>query len=410
MSELGFFEGFTGPTYTAKKPEKLEVKRVRTEQSNSSLLIGSTLILKLFRHLEAGLNPDFEICRHVRNIGGFENVPAVAGRIDYRPHDAPEFYTFALLQEFVQNQGDGWSYTIEELRRYYDRAIAKAPLLDKVQTEDRVPELVDKDIPEEMYELLGVYLKDANTLGKRTGELHAELGRDTRYASFRAETMTKDDLIDISFSIRRDIDQMLQQLERAQNDLPNDVTAAARKLVGMRGKIQQFVTRLPTIRSKVQKIRCHGDFHLGQTLYANGDFFIFDFEGEPAKPLAMRREKHSPLKDVASMLRSFSYAAYASLFLFTHNRQEDYDRLLPWAKVCEKWVSVSFLNGYLTAVQGQKFAPQDRTDFFRMLLPFVVDKAFYEIGYELNNRPDWIKIPVNSLLDYLHDNIIDRDI
>jgi maltose alpha-D-glucosyltransferase/alpha-amylase len=408
-SELGFFEGFTGPTYQAKKPEKMEVKRVRTEQSNSSMLIGESMILKLFRHMEAGLNPDFEICRHVRNIGGFEHVPAVAGRIDYRPNDSGEFYTFALLQEFIQNQGDGWTYTVEELRRFYERAQSRAALLDKVETEERVPELIDKEIPPEMYELLGVYLKDARTLGKRAGELHAELGRETRYESFKTETLTKDDLIDISYTIRKDIDGVLQQLERGMATLPPEVAEASRKLISWRGRIQQFVSRMPTIHSKVHKIRCHGDFHLGQTLYKDGDFIIFDFEGEPAKPLASRREKQSPLKDVAGMLRSFSYAAYASLLVFTHNRPDDYNRLLPWAKVCEKWVAVAFLGGYLGAVQGSRFVPQDRADFFRLLLPFVVDKAFYEISYELNNRPDWIRIPVNSLLDYLNDNVIDRD-
>jgi len=414
QGESGFFEGFTGPWYTKHKLENFEIKRVRTEQSNSSLLIAepgmaNSFVLKLFRHLEPGVNPDFEICRHLRNVSGFEHVPAVAGLMEYRPFDQPEFFTFALMQEFIANQGDGWTYTVDEFRRFYDRAHTNVSLLEKVTTDKKVKQLIDQDIPAQMYELLGLYLKDANTLGRRTGELHAALAAQTKPAAFHPEVMTKDDLIEFSFAIKKSIDRILNQLDRQLSILPDEVRPGAVKLRAMQPTILRFVDRMPTIRSKVLKLRCHGDLHLGQTLYKDGDFIIFDFEGEPAKPLAERRQKSPPLRDVAGMLRSFSYAAYASLFLFTHNRPEDYDRMLPWLKALEKWVSVSFLNGYLGAAQAHNFVPRDRDDFFRLLLPFVVDKAFYEIVYELDNRPDWIRVPINSLLDFLQENVIDSE-
>lgn len=410
-SESGFFEGFTGPTYQHMKPDAgTELKRMKGEQSNSSLRVGQQLMLKLFRRLEPGVHPDFEIGRTVRNIDGFANVPAVAGIIEYRPQDTSDFYTFALLQEYVANQGDGWTYTIEEFRRFYERASAANPaVIEKVAPNKPLNELIDSELPVELFELLGVYLKDAQILGKRTGELHSILGKPTKNSAFKPEPISKDDLIDLSFAIKSDVNKAMQLLERSHSTLPDDVKEPCAQLRQLRGKIGSFIDRMPTIYSKVQKIRCHGDYHLGQTLYSNGDFIIIDFEGEPAKPLSQRRQKSSPLRDVAGMLRSFSYAAYASLLLFTHNRPEDYNRLLPWTKVLEKWVSVAFLNGYFSATTGQPFLPKDRNDFFRLLLPYMVEKGFYEVTYELNNRPDWIKVPVNSLLDYLQETLVETE-
>jgi maltose alpha-D-glucosyltransferase/alpha-amylase len=408
-SESGFFEGFTAHAYQARKPDEFEIKRVRSEQSNSSLVVGQSFILKLFRHMEPGVNPDFEICRHLHNLGNFEHVPGVAGLIEYRPQDSPEFYTFGVLQEYTVNQGDGWTYTVDEFRRFYERAQANPALLEKVRPDKTLADLIDDEIPKALFELLGVYLTDAGVLGKRTGEMHVALGQPTKNIAFRPEVMTKDDVIDLSFTIKLDIDRALQQLERSAPSLSKDLVATAAKLASMRGAVIKFIDRLPTIHSTVQKIRCHGDYHLGQVLYSNGDFVIFDFEGEPSKPLSARRHKQSPMKDVAGMFRSFSYAAYASLFLVTHNRPDDYSRLLPWAGVLEKWVSVAFLKGYLAATTGQSIVPQNRTDFLRLLLPFVVDKAFYEVVYELNNRPDWIKVPLNSLTDYLQENLVEAE-
>ena len=203
----GFFEGFTGPFYAHHRANEYEIKRIKSEQSNSSLLIGTQFILKLFRHLEPGVNPDFEICRHVHNIEGFTQVPAAAGMIEYRMQDPPDPYAFGFLQEFAANQGDGWTYTVEEFRRFFDRAQANYAMLEKLSTEKTTRELLDEEPPAELYELFGVYIKDANMLGRRTGELHVTLAKPTKSLGFRPEALTKDDLIDLSFSIKLDIDR-----------------------------------------------------------------------------------------------------------------------------------------------------------------------------------------------------------
>ncbi len=403
--QVGFVESYKLPAYDLieKKAEHASpVKRVESEQSNSSIIYGNRFILKLFRHLEPGLNPDYEISRYLTETSPFSQVPAAAGVIGYTNPSMASLYTLALLQEFVPNQGDAWTYTIAEFRRYYERCGTKAPLLSKV-TPPAVPlaDLVNVEVPEEVFALLGVYIKDAAKLGARTAEMHIALGKPTDSPAFQPETITRNELIDISAAMRYDVVRVFKLLEQKLRVAEPDLAKSIKSLLLFRPKVVDLLDRLPTINQELLKIRCHGDYHLGQVLYSGGDFFILDFEGEPSKPLQQRTAKQTPLKDVAGMVRSFSYATYASLFLFTHNRAEDLEAFLPWAKACEAWSSASFLKGYLAAMEGSDLVPSDRSDFFRALLPFMIDKAFYEIFYEVNNRPDWLRVPVSSVLEYL---------
>jgi maltose alpha-D-glucosyltransferase / alpha-amylase len=262
-------------------------------------------------------------------------------------------------------------------------------------------ELINLEVPEEVFELLGVYIKDAAKLGARTAEMHIALGKPTDLTAFQPEPMTRNELIDVSANMRYDVVRVFKLLEQRVRIAEPDLALSIKSLLLYRPKVVDLLDRLATINQELVKIRCHGDYHLGQILYSGGDFYILDFEGEPSKPLQQRVSKQTPLKDVAGMVRSFSYATYASLFLFTHNRAEDLAAFLPWAKACEAWSSASFLKGYLAAMEGSNLVPTDRGEFFRALLPFMLDKAFYEIFYEVNNRPDWLRVPVNSVLEYL---------
>jgi maltose alpha-D-glucosyltransferase/alpha-amylase len=162
------------------------------------------------------------------------------------------------------------------------------------------------------------------------------------------------------------------------------------------------VRSTPKLDFSVSKIRVHGDYHLGQVLWVEGDFYILDFEGEPARPIEQRREKQSPLKDVAGMLRSFSYAAYAGLFGHAASRPEQFERLEPWARIWQTWTSAAFLRGYFLTAGGALFIPPDPAQRDRLLQLFVLDKALYELNYELNNRPDWVRIPLWGILATLN--------
>lgn len=408
-SRFGLLESENTPKYPSliKDERPFNVKRVRTEQSNSSIIYGTSFILKLYRHLQPGKNPDYEIGRYLTDVAEFKHVPATAGAMIYTPKDATAQYQIAILQEVVWNQGDAWNYTVEEFRRFYERSITHMYLLEKVDPgQKRLPELMDKDIPREVYELLGIYLREATILGKRTAEMHVALSRETKDPAFKSEPISKEELAVMKTEMQADVDMILDAVRVKQKQMPADMIGRATELLRYRETLMEIVASLENVQTDLVKIRVHGDYHLGQVLYRAGDFMILDFEGEPTKDIETRTRKHTALKDVAGMVRSFSYAAYAGLFLFLHNRPEDLEQFLPWAKACQTWVSVSFLKGYLEAAAGQSFIPKTQSDFFKALLPFVVDKAIYEINYELNNRPDWLKVPVSSLLQYLKANTL----
>jgi maltose alpha-D-glucosyltransferase/alpha-amylase len=192
--------------------------------------------------------------------------------------------------------------------------------------------------------------------------------------------------------------QVFGALDGSRPRLPAAVAARTSELASYQDTLLQAIERVVTLRPGVIKTRVHGDYHLGQVLWAEGDFVIFDFEGEPARPLSERRAKHPALKDVAGMLRSFSYAAYAALFAGTVTRPDEFDRLEHWARLWQTWTAASFLRGYFTTAGAAPFVPADPAQCEALLQAFVLDKALYELHYELNNRPDWIRIPLAGLL------------
>jgi maltose alpha-D-glucosyltransferase / alpha-amylase len=253
--------------------------------------------------------------------------------------------------------------------------------------------------PPEIVDAIGSYLATAEVLGRRTGELHARIAEaEPDDGAFAPEPYTARDVEATAKAIRRDaehqlalLDTSLDRLDDRRRELARQVLAHSRELLHQIGDVRQ-------LRNAGQRIRCHGDYHLGQVLVTEGDVVIIDFEGEPARPLAERRTKCSPLRDVAGMLRSFSYAALTGLHAATQTRPDDVERLVPWADLWEAWVGASFLRAYLAAVRGTSFLPSQPDDLDALLKLFLVDKAQYELGYELNSRPDWVHVPLAGLL------------
>ncbi len=380
----------------------LNIKRLSSEQSNSSIIFGEEFIMKLYRRLQPGVNPDYEVGRFLAEKTSFRHSPAVAGSITYTEEKSKDLYMVGLLQQFLSNQGDGWSYSIEELRRFYERAETHSYMLGSlVEKKGSLQQLVNREIPEEAESMLGIYLSEVTGLGRRTGELHVALASDKKDPAFKPEKMTKEEVAQTIAEIQRNIEQTFSLLQSRRASVNTDLQPKVDELIAYKPQLLTLVEQLKLARTDLIKTRCHGDYHLGQVLNAFGDFIILDFEGEPGRSLAARVQKQSPLKDVAGMLRSFSYASYASLFIFAHNRSDELEKFIPWAQVCETWVSVAFMQGYLASTQGQPFLPPTESEIFEMLLPFLIDKAVYEINYEVNNRPDWLGIPVTSLLEDL---------
>jgi maltose alpha-D-glucosyltransferase/alpha-amylase len=373
------------------------ISRTAPDQSNTSVLFGHRLFMKLFRRVEPGPNPDVEIGRFLAERH-FIRVPPLVGEITYaRSGEDPS--SVAMLQEFIINQGNGWQVTIEDLGRYFERAAARdTPNVGREEASEWVFSN-RQEPPAEVPNAIGSYLATAEVLGRRTGELHVHLARARPDEhAFVPEPYTSADVKATADAMARHADEELNLLAQALDRLDERKLGLAGTVLERRAELVHYFEALHQVASGGGRIRCHGDYHLGQVLVTEADIVILDFEGEPARPFAQRRAKASPLRDVAGMLRSFSYAALTGLHAVTMTRPEDYERLVPWADLWETWVSAAFLRAYLTAVRGASFLPSNRDDLDVLLQAFILDKALYELAYELNNRPDWVHIPLSGIL------------
>ena len=371
----------------------LAVARGSFEQSNSAVIFGDRLILKVFRRLDPGINPDFEIGRFLSEKTSFDRVPSTAGALLYERAGA-EPLMLGILQGLVPNEGSGWDHALGELKGYYRRATSTAP----ESSEGRPPlELAGREIPAGVRDAIGPYLEAGAMLGRRTAELHLALASDPTNPAFAPEPITPRDLERMAGEIREQVEKALNVLGSKLGTLPEATRDQASRVLEGSSTLLDGVRSLPALKLDAVKTRVHGDYHLGQVLRTVDDFVILDFEGEPAKPLAERARKTSPLKDVVGMLRSFDYAAFAALFAFAGDRAEAFDRLVPWAKAWRTWVSAAFLKEYLATAKDAPFLPRDRSHVGRLLDALTLDKALYELLYELNNRPDWVRIPLQGV-------------
>jgi maltose alpha-D-glucosyltransferase/alpha-amylase len=412
------------------------IARAMSDQSNTSIFFNRRLVMKMFRRLEPGPNPDVEIGEFLTERG-FTRVPGLVGSISYMPgpkgsglpgvgrvlsdppgppdsvgrvlsdpparSDPPALLrpdlavSIAMLQKYVWNQGNGWQVTIDELARFFERMTAM-PLPSDAEADAAQAWAFGRinDAPGSVAEAIRAYLALADILGRRTGELHVTLA-DSTDAAFAPEPITKESLNDTIAAMRQRAQSHLTLLETVLPRLDERIQQLAHEVLLQRDVLLLQFDELRGLTGSSARIRCHGDYHLGQVLVTEGDVVILDFEGEPGRPLHERRAKSSPLRDVAGMMRSFSYAALTSVGAVTQTRPEDARRLSPWADFWETWISASFLRSYLIATRGAAFLPPS-DDLDVMLRAYILDKALYELAYELNNRPSWVHIPLTGVL------------
>jgi maltose alpha-D-glucosyltransferase/alpha-amylase len=382
--------------------EELPVRLGPATSSNSLVFFGRRMLLKLFRRLEQGTNPDFEIGRFLTEEHRFARTPEVAGIVAYHELRRGGPFTLAILQALVPNQGDGWEHALDELRRYYDRASARMFAPDGVSADPQpVLELAATAPPAAVLETIGTYLHAAGKLGTCTALMHLALASDATNPDFAPEPLLAADLDALTGEVQLQGEQALSLLRSSIHQLPASAAHQAQELLEYGPAALQSLAAGWTTLPQATKTRVHGDFHLGQVLWVDNDFVILDYEGEPTRTIDERRAKFSPLRDVAGMLRSFHYAAYAGLFSFTHGRQGDFPRLAVWADLWQQWVSAAFLAQYLRTAAESEFLPEDRRQLAQLLDGFVLAKALYELSYELNNRPDWVQIPLAGVLGIL---------
>lgn len=380
------------------KAAPLSSQVLRAEQSNTSLLYDNRLFLKLYRRLEEGMNPDVEVSRFLTERAAFPSTPSFAGVIEYR-RPGSDVMVMGQLQGFVPNQGDGWTYTLDAVRQYFERVLSLDTQFHEMPQMPSSPlDISAAALPQQLNDLIGgVYLEAAMLLGRRTAEMHRALASARGDPAFEPETFSFLYQRSMYQSMRNLSRRVFHMLQKNMKKLPEGVRdAAARVFENEQNILGQFRKILET-RFSTQKIRYHGDFHLGQVLYTGKDFIIIDFEGEPARALSERRLKHSPLRDVAGMIRSFHYAVYCALLTYESTWPEEVARLEPWAEIWYRAVSGIYLNTYLFSLDQVPFVPRERREFEVLLRCSLMEKAVYELGYELNNRPDWIIIPVRGI-------------
>jgi maltose alpha-D-glucosyltransferase / alpha-amylase len=374
---------------------RLEAQLSVAEQSNNSVIFGERLMLKVFRRLEEGVNPELEVGRFLTEKTSFTQIAPLAGSLEYR-RARGEPVSMAILQGYVPNQGDAWQYTLTTLARFFsgpELTGAQPPAMPKslVQASKLEP-------PELATRVIGGYLDSARMIGRRTAELHAALSSDPDDLAFAPERIAPSDQRSIYQSISQ-LSMRATDLLRSQlNKLPADAKDEGRKVLELEPRIASMLKTFLTRRLSTTRIRVHGDYHLGQVLYTGHDFVIIDFEGEPTRTLYERRLKRLAMRDVAGMLRSFSYASQAAL----RSQQVAPERLAElqgWARFWVDAVSAAFLKSYLATAGNASWVPQTADDLELQLSTMLLEKALYELRYELNLRPDWVRIPLRGILD-----------
>jgi len=356
-------------------------RRIATEQSNTSIVYDDVLILKVFRKLESGPNPEHEMTDFLTARARFAHVPQLAGAIEYARLDGAPV-TLAVLHRFVPNRGDGWTWMLEHLRRLAGFVTTRAHH-EPVEGE-RLGQLV-RDFSAG---LLGA----VRQLGALTGGLHVALASDPCDPAFAPEPISAADVREWADRIVADLGLTLEALRGRLGALSQPAQERASSVLAGAEGLRACLDGLDVLRSAdCHKIRIHGDYHLGQTLRTDDGFVILDFEGEPARTLAERRGKHCVLRDVAGMLRSFDYAAATALGGDAASRAAG-----------EVWLRLAvdaFLDAYLAETERapERLVPTTRPAVVRALAPFILDKALYEVRYEIDNRPAWVDVPLLGL-------------
>jgi len=375
---------------------------LKAEQSNSAVVFENVFFLKLYRGLEEGTNPDIEMVRFLTEKAGYPYIPPYAGSITYKSADSEQI-SVALLQGYVPNQGDAWTYTLDAIRRCFDRVLAEKPVLFRTEKRKTVTEPADLDsIDPLISDYIGnFFLEMMGLLGNRTGELHRSLASTDEDPAFRPEPFSTLYMRSLYQSMRSQTRKAVLLLKKNLEHLPEGIRNEARKIADMEEEMLRRQQGLIGKKMQGRKIRTHGDFHLGQVLFTGKDFLIIDFEGEPARPMSERRLKRSPLRDVAGMLRSFHYAVHSVFMERSESRPEDVTELTAWIKLWFETVSGVFLSSYLRSIETASILPQREEDFDMLLQAFLLEKGIYELMYELNNRPDWVGIPIHGILHLL---------
>ncbi|XLS27736.1 trehalose synthase [Flavobacteriaceae bacterium M23B6Z8] len=374
------------------------------EQSNTSIIYNDHFVLKIFRRIYINTNPDYEISRFLTERSDFKNTPAYHGSINLK-HGEDDTITLGLMQELVPNQGDAWKYMLEELDKVYGNLEYKKIEIARLPEISLFKRLKITDIPPEIIDWAGLNLFiRIKQLALRTAEMHIAMGSEIQDTSFTPSNYNSDYTVWLK-------NRLIYQFQNRLNTIENNL----HKLDGLSLELaQQFLERKKEIRKKFlefdwtklksERIRIHGDYHLGQVLVNGEDFYLLDFEGEPESTIRDRKVKQPPLKDVAGMFRSFHYAIYSTVFNNAENYVYDKNDLLRAGEVLYRFMVGVFLETYIDKAQRENLNIGYSHEIEFLLRYCLLEKAVYELGYELNSRPRWAVIPLEGIASIMNYN------
>ncbi len=382
---------FNSSVFAKLDSGKIDSKVLKADQSNTAIIYNDKYFFKFYRKLEKEINPDLEIIRFLTENTSFQNSPKYAGSVEYRDSEGKRI-VFGLLQEKVENQGDAWGMTMDSVARYFERVLTKSVKLPAL-IENQV--ITFDDTPKIMQEFIGREFHDRVVLlAQRTAEMHIALATDVSNNAFIPERFTPNYQRSLYSSLRKLLKDRFGLLESSLPKLDPQTRELANSVLEMEGKILESFSEIYKTKITAIKTRIHGDFHLGQVLFTGKDFVIIDFEGEPAFSFSERRLKKNPLKDVAGMMRSFDYAAFGKILLNENYRDANLGIIEQAAEQWQHYVSRYYLGAYLeTTGMGPNLSGESNI----LIRTFLLEKAIYELGYELNGRPDWVKIPLRGI-------------
>lgn len=387
------------------RDEQLAVRMLKVEQRNSAIVYGDKLLLKLFRRLDIGVNPDLELGRFLSETARFTCTPKVAGTVDYLDSSG-QSSTVGILQGYVRNEGDAWSYTLENVKRFFERVVTRKKTCPLSSTDMPVNGLLAASanpISPLALDMCDVYVESATLLGQRTAEMHLALASTPDNPDFRPEAFSELYQRSIYQGMRGMARKTLRMLQSKMKELPENIREDANRLLKLEIELIAQLHKIVGHKLSGARIRCHGDYHLGQVLFTGKDFVVVDFEGDPTKRLSERRIKRSPLRDVAGMIRSFESASQTVLYnqVASTISKEEISTIQCWAEFWSQWTSTQFLGSYMKTIGQADFAMKDASETNTLLNVFLLEKAVDELAHELNNRPNWAHVPLGGILRIL---------
>jgi trehalose synthase-fused probable maltokinase len=388
-------ESFTNIVYESSKFMGLE-------QSNTSIIYNDKYVLKFFRRIFVDKNPDYEMSRFLSEVKDFRNTPAYQGSLNIIDSDKDNI-TIALMQKLVPNQGDAWDYMLKELHQVFLNLDTKHISIDTLPNIERFERLQIKNIGPEIIDWVGLKLfQKIELLATRTAEMHIVLGSEFEDTAFTPNHFNGDYEVWLKNRLIYQFQNRLNTIENRMHKLDGMALELAKEFLEKKNIIRKRIANFDWTKLKGERIRVHGDYHLGQILVAEDDFFILDFEGEPESTIRDRKVKQPPLKDVAGLFRSFHYAIYATVFNNGASYSRSQEELFEAAEVLYSYLTSVFLGQYIKVVQNANLNIGYNQERIFILKYCLLEKAVYEVGYELNSRPRWALIPLKGISNIIN--------